>query len=83
MCLTPPSFSATDEMRSFARQWVEPLFTFSPLVFLLLLHLAVLAGLIVAAPMQDWRVGVGVGSSVFIVATVFLIAVWQGSRRYN
>ncbi|XP_066960027.1 kinase D-interacting substrate of 220 kDa B isoform X4 [Macrobrachium rosenbergii] len=72
-----------EEMGSFARQWVEPLFQFSPLVLLLVIHLALLMGLITAVPTKSWIVGVATGGGVFLILTLFLVAVWHGSRRYD
>ncbi|XP_068222822.1 kinase D-interacting substrate of 220 kDa B-like isoform X3 [Palaemon carinicauda] len=72
-----------EEMGSFARQWVEPLFQFSPLVLLLVTHLALLIGLITAVPTSSWIVGVATGGGVFLILTLFLVAVWHGSRRYD
>ncbi|KAK4298504.1 hypothetical protein Pmani_029160 [Petrolisthes manimaculis] len=72
-----------EEMGSFARQWVEPVFQFSPLVFLLVVHLALLMGLITAVPTFSWEVGVAAGSGVFLVATLVLFLIWHGSRKYD
>ncbi|CAL4067998.1 unnamed protein product [Meganyctiphanes norvegica] len=72
-----------EEMSSFAKQWVEPLFQFSPLVFLLVVHLTVVAGLITAVPTLNWHIGLASASAVFLLCTVFLIAVWYGARRYD
>lgn len=72
-----------EEMGGFARQWVEPLFQFSPLVLLLVLHLALLVGLFTAVPTLSWVVGVATGGGVFLILTLFLVAVWHGSRKYE
>ncbi|ROT65869.1 hypothetical protein C7M84_016147 [Penaeus vannamei] len=72
-----------EEMCSFARQWVEPLFQFSPLVVLVVVHLSLLVGLIAAVPTISWEIGLAAGGSVFLVITLFLVAVWHGSRRYD
>ncbi|XP_042204947.1 kinase D-interacting substrate of 220 kDa B-like isoform X3 [Homarus americanus] len=72
-----------EEMGSFARQWVEPLFQFSPLVLLLVVHLSLLLGLITAVPTFSWAVGVAVGGGIFVSLTLFLVVVWHGSRRYE
>nr|XP_045615687.1 kinase D-interacting substrate of 220 kDa B-like isoform X5 [Procambarus clarkii] len=72
-----------EEMGSFARQWVEPLFQFSPLVLLVVIHLSLLIGLITAVPTFSWIVGVATGGGVFLLSTLFLVAVWHSSRRYD
>lgn len=74
-------FDVAEEMCSFARQWVEPLFQFSPLVVLVVVHLSLLVGLIAAVPTISWEIGLAAGGSVFLVITLFLVAVWHGSRR--
>lgn len=73
----------TEEMGSFARQWVEPVFQFSPLVFLLVVHLALLTGLITAVPTFSWEVGLAAGGGVFLLATLILFVIWHGSRRWG
>ncbi|XP_076046532.1 ankyrin repeat-rich membrane spanning isoform X4 [Oratosquilla oratoria] len=72
-----------DEMSSFARQWVEPLFQFTPLVFILVFMVALILGLIVAVPMKSWIAGVATGGGIFLFLIFCLIAVWHGSRRYD
>ncbi|XP_071550191.1 uncharacterized protein Arms isoform X4 [Panulirus ornatus] len=72
-----------EEMGSFARQWVEPLFQFSPLVLLLVVHLSLLLGLIIAVPTFSWVVGLATGGGVFLFCTLILVAIWHGSRRYD
>lgn len=69
-------------MGSFARQWVEPLFQFSPLVLLLVVHLSLLVGLITAVPTISWVVGLAAGGGVFLFCTLILVTIWHGSRRY-
>ncbi|KAK7023667.1 hypothetical protein SK128_026823 [Halocaridina rubra] len=72
-----------EEMGGFARQWVEPLFQFSPLVLLLVIHLSLFVGLLTAVPTRLWMVGVASGGAVFLISTLFLVAIWHGSRRYD
>ncbi|KAG0717264.1 Kinase D-interacting substrate [Chionoecetes opilio] len=72
-----------EEMGSFAKQWVEPHFQISFLAILLVLHLALLGGLIAAVPSFSLIVGLAVGGGVFILLTFLLFIISHGSRRYE
>lgn len=71
----------TEEMGSFAKQWVEPLFQISPLSMLVVLHLALLVGLIAAVPSFSLIVGLAVGGGIFVLLTFFLFILSHSSRR--
>ncbi|XP_063845071.1 kinase D-interacting substrate of 220 kDa B-like isoform X8 [Scylla paramamosain] len=72
-----------EEMGSFAKQWVEPLFQISPLAVLVVVHIALLMGLITAVPSFNLIVGLAVGGSIFILLTFFLFIISHSSRRYD
>ncbi|XP_045107810.1 kinase D-interacting substrate of 220 kDa B-like isoform X3 [Portunus trituberculatus] len=72
-----------EEMGSFAKQWVEPLFQISPLAVLVVVHIALLVGLLTAVPSFNLIVGLAVGGSIFILLTVFLFIISHSSRRYD
>ncbi|XP_050730432.1 kinase D-interacting substrate of 220 kDa B-like isoform X8 [Eriocheir sinensis] len=72
-----------EEMGSFAKQWVEPLFQISPLSMLVVLHLALLVGLIAAVPSFSLIVGLAVGGGIFVLLTFFLFILSHSSRRYD
>ncbi|CAL4201954.1 unnamed protein product, partial [Meganyctiphanes norvegica] len=72
-----------EEMSSFTKVWVEPLFQFSPLVFILILHLALLSGLLAAVPSFSWQVGLVTGAGVFLAIVLVLTTIWHGSRKYD
>ena len=68
-------------MNSFARQWVEPLFQFTTLAFVLVVISSFLVGFITLMATRLWFIGVATGGGLFLMSTVLLIAVWYGSRR--
>ena len=75
-----------DEMQNFARDWVDPTFHMSPLLFFLVLHLASFLGLL------SWIIGYyqEVNSFLvlflvilvtFVVSYMILFAIWQGTFK--
>ncbi|XP_076265241.1 ankyrin repeat-rich membrane spanning isoform X2 [Rhynchophorus ferrugineus] len=79
-----------EEMKNFAREWVDPVFQFSSLLFLVLLHISIVIGTAVYIIMETstdqwqsdiWSVVVAVGS--YALCFVFLIFIWFASKRYD
>lgn len=68
-------------MNNFARQWVEPLFQFTALVFLLVILGSFLFGFITLLSTGMWFVGLATGAILFLLSVIFLGAIWYGSRR--
>ncbi|KAL7648710.1 UNVERIFIED_CONTAM: hypothetical protein RMT77_000617 [Armadillidium vulgare] len=69
-----------EEMNSFARQWVEPLFQFTPLVFFLVAITSILIGFIAMMATGMWYVGLGTGGGIFLLIILCLMSIWYGSR---
>ena len=63
-------FFLIEEMKNFEAQWVEPLFTFTWLLFLLIVHITLLVGLFVGLITGIWLAGV--------FTTVILIVIIYG-----
>jgi ankyrin repeat-rich membrane spanning protein len=68
-------------MKGFARQWVEPTFSFTPLLFLLLLHISLLLGVGSGIAADSWIVGLSVGFGILAGAYVVLMLIWYGAQR--
>lgn len=71
-----------DEMKNFAREWVDPIFQFTSLLFLVNLHIAVIIGIIVGLCLQNWIIGLTVAGAVLAIIYTFLALVWFASKRY-
>ncbi|XP_017768310.1 PREDICTED: kinase D-interacting substrate of 220 kDa isoform X3 [Nicrophorus vespilloides] len=72
-----------DEMKNFARQWIDPVFQFTPLLFIILMHISMLIGTIVGLSAYNWILGLSVGLAVLVVSYIFLALVWFASKRYD
>jgi hypothetical protein len=75
-------------MKNFVRDWVDPAFHLSPLVFFVVIHLASLASLL--AWIISFRSGMRAESAIVAATTGVVVAVlsylalfgiWQGSFR--
>ncbi|XP_057659387.1 kinase D-interacting substrate of 220 kDa B isoform X7 [Diorhabda carinulata] len=72
-----------DEMKNFAREWVDPVFQFSTLLFLVLMHISIILATIFGLSFQSWLIGLCVSVS-FILLSYFLLAmIWFASNRYD
>ncbi|XP_056641811.1 kinase D-interacting substrate of 220 kDa B isoform X4 [Diorhabda sublineata] len=72
-----------DEMKNFAREWVDPVFQFSTLLFLVLMHISMILATIFGLSFQSWLIGLCVSVS-FILLSYFLLAmIWFASNRYD
>ncbi|XP_066998257.1 kinase D-interacting substrate of 220 kDa B [Anabrus simplex] len=72
-----------DEMKNFARQWVDPVFQFSSLLFIAVVHSALATGTAVALASDNWIIGVSSGGAFVLLAYTFLVLVWFGIQRYD
>lgn len=70
-------------MNNFARQWVDPVFQFSMLLFIILLHIASVIGTIAGLSSGNWILGLSIGVAVVVISYVFLIFVWFVAKRYG
>ncbi|KOC69442.1 Kinase D-interacting substrate of 220 kDa [Habropoda laboriosa] len=72
-----------EEMKNFARQWIDPVFQFSFLLFLVVTHVSLLVGITIGLALQSWIVGVACGISLIFISYIFLILVWYANKRYD
>lgn len=71
-----------EEMKNFARQWVDPVFQFSSLLFLVVVHTAILIGMVIGLAVRSWIIGVCLGGGLVLLCYTFLVLVWYCSQRY-
>ena len=71
----------TEEMKNFARQWIDPVFQFSPLLFVVTAHVALLSGVTLGLALQSWIIGLASGVAIISIVYVFLVLVWYANKR--
>ncbi|XP_022244696.1 kinase D-interacting substrate of 220 kDa-like [Limulus polyphemus] len=72
-----------DEMRSFCVQWLESVYEFSWLVFLVVIFIATTMGLITMLTTSLWSVGLSVGAGICVSSYIVLAMVKYGSLQYE
>ncbi|XP_076390426.1 ankyrin repeat-rich membrane spanning isoform X2 [Megachile rotundata] len=72
-----------EEMKNFARQWIDPVFQFSFLLFVVVTHVSLLVGTTIGLALQSWVVGLACGISLILITYIFLILVWYANKRYD
>ncbi|XP_011877239.1 PREDICTED: kinase D-interacting substrate of 220 kDa isoform X3 [Vollenhovia emeryi] len=72
-----------EEMKNFARQWIDPVFQFSSLLFLVIAHVSLLVGVTLGLALQSWIIGLSSGISLLVVVYIFLVLVWCANKRYD
>ncbi|KAB0794943.1 hypothetical protein PPYR_11782 [Photinus pyralis] len=72
-----------DEMKNFAREWVDPMFQFTGLLFFVVLHISAIIGIMGGLAIQSWLVGVCLSVGVLAVIYIFLALVWFAGKRYD
>ncbi|XP_069672913.1 kinase D-interacting substrate of 220 kDa B isoform X3 [Periplaneta americana] len=72
-----------EEMKNFARQWVDPVFQFSSLLLLVVVHTALLTGVVIGLAVKSWIIGICTGGGLVLLCYTFLVLVWYGSQRYD
>ncbi|KAL3268833.1 hypothetical protein HHI36_007925 [Cryptolaemus montrouzieri] len=72
-----------DEMKNFAREWVDPVFQFTTLLFIVLLHLALVIGTVVGLVTKSWIAGLSVCIVFMVSLYIFLTFLWFASKSYD
>ncbi|XP_060527661.1 kinase D-interacting substrate of 220 kDa B isoform X3 [Cylas formicarius] len=79
-----------EEMKSFARQWVDPIFQFSSLLFLVILHLSLIISTFVYIAIESttkdlqpelWSFSVGLAFCA--LCCIFMLFVWFAGKSYD
>ncbi|KAK4875156.1 hypothetical protein RN001_011578 [Aquatica leii] len=72
-----------DEMKNFAREWVDPIFQFTSLLFIAILHIAIIIGVIGGLAIQNWIFGISLAVGVLAIVYIFLGLIWFAGKRYD
>ncbi|XP_053986547.1 kinase D-interacting substrate of 220 kDa B isoform X1 [Hylaeus volcanicus] len=72
-----------EEMKNFARQWIDPVFQFSFLLFVVISHVSLLAGITIGLALQSCVVGLVFGICLIFIMYAFLILIWYANKRYD
>ncbi|XP_014244027.1 kinase D-interacting substrate of 220 kDa B isoform X2 [Cimex lectularius] len=72
-----------EEMKNFARQWMEPIIHFSWLLLVILGHISVIVGLVLGLVTYSWITGISVATGLIIFSYTLLVLLWYSSQRYN
>ncbi|GIY65314.1 kinase D-interacting substrate of 220 kDa [Caerostris darwini] len=72
-----------NEMKSFAIQWIEPMFEFTKLVLLIILLFSFTFGLILVLSTNNWAFGGYVTAGIFLFIVVFLGGVVHSNKHYD
>lgn len=70
-------------MKNFAREWVDPVFQFTILLFLVLLHCTIIIGTIIGLSVQSWIVGLSISVGFLLFLYIMLALIWFASKRYD
>lgn len=68
-------------MKNFAREWVDPVFQFTSLLFLIIVHIAIIGGTIVGLSFENWLIGTLFGCFVLIICYVFMALIWYTNKK--
>ena len=69
-------------MKNFARHWIDPVFQFSSLLFIMVSHVSLLIGVTLGLALQSWVIGLSTGAGLIILVYVFLVLIWHASKKY-
>lgn len=72
-----------EEMKNFAKQWIDPAFQFSTLLLIVTIHVSVLLGVTVGLALMSWIIGIIVGVSIFTLVYTVLGLTWYSNNHYN
>lgn len=70
-----------DEMKAFARQWIEPQLQFSLILVIVLLNAATLLALVVGVSSHSLIIALATGVGAFFLFLTFLYIVYWGTER--
>lgn len=68
-------------MKNFARQWVDPVFQFTLLLLVIILHAALIVGTIFGLSIKNWILGIVAGCGIIFLCYLFLALVWFAGKR--
>ncbi|XP_057327504.1 kinase D-interacting substrate of 220 kDa B isoform X4 [Microplitis mediator] len=72
-----------EEMKNFAKQWIDPAFQFSTLLLIVTIHVSVLVGVTVGLALMSWIIGIIVGVSTLTLVYTVLGLTWYSNNHYD
>ncbi|XP_044007245.1 kinase D-interacting substrate of 220 kDa B isoform X2 [Aphidius gifuensis] len=72
-----------NEMQNFAKQWIDPVFQFTSLLFVIILHIALIMGVILGLSLQSWEYGLSFGCFIIIFIYTILILIYYANNYYD
>ncbi|XP_033219182.1 kinase D-interacting substrate of 220 kDa isoform X2 [Belonocnema kinseyi] len=72
-----------EEMKNFARHWIDPVFQFSSLLFVVVSHVSVLIGVTLGLALQSWIIGLSTGAGLIVLVYVFLVLIWHFNKKHD
>ncbi|KAI4462246.1 ankyrin repeat-containing [Holotrichia oblita] len=72
-----------EEMKNFAREWSDPSFQFTSILFLVVLHLSLILGTVGGLSINSWIAGTSIGGGFFLVCYFVLALIGLASDRYD
>jgi ankyrin repeat-rich membrane spanning protein len=75
------SYRISEEMKSFARQWLNPMFTWNILILIVSVCFSSIVGVIAGLAIQNWIVGVSFCGGLVVIIHTVLLCIWLSSKR--
>ncbi|CAB0040958.1 unnamed protein product [Trichogramma brassicae] len=72
-----------EEMKNFARHWLDPTFEFSTLLFLVILHISLIFGVILGLFTQSWIAGLASGVGLVVLTYLLLGCAYYANNKYD
>ncbi|KAL7300780.1 hypothetical protein TKK_0006756 [Trichogramma kaykai] len=72
-----------EEMKNFARHWLDPTFEFSTLLFLVILHISLIFGVILGLFTQSWIAGLASGVGLVVLTYLLLSCAYYANNKYD
>lgn len=72
-----------NEMQNFAKQWIDPVFKFSTLLFVITLHISIIIGVALGLVLQSLTYGLVFGSSIIFIVYAILILIYYANNHYD
>ncbi|KAK9732317.1 Ankyrin repeats (3 copies) [Popillia japonica] len=72
-----------EEMKNFAREWSDPSFQFTSILFLVVLHFSLILGTVGGLSINSWIAGTSIGGGFFLISYFVLALIGLASDRYD
>lgn len=68
-------------MKNFAREWSDPSFQFTSILFLVVLHFSLILGTVGGLSINSWIAGTSIGGGFFLISYFVLALIGLASDR--